>query len=746
MAASKRTKVKRFTLLMQRKLVVLFFVMLLAFGGLSARIYMINRDNGEEYKKQVLSQQSYDSKVIDFKRGTITDSKGTVLADSELVYDVIVDAKLILEKDYYLEPTMRMLGDLGADTDKVREYIRNNPGSQYYIAVKNLPYKEKTAYDEKIRVGRKEESSRGTKQEDRIYDNVRGIWFEAKYVRYYPNGSLASDVIGFTNGVNEGTFGLEEYYNDILNGKPGREYGYLDDLSNLERTTIDATDGYNIVSTLDANIQSIVEKYLSEFNETNKNQGHFGNGASNIGAIVMNVKNGEIYAMGSWPNFDLNNPYDTDVLVGMPKLDEKDAPIYDFLTQEDVDALSEEDEVRYLNALWKNYCIADYYEPGSVAKLLTVASGLESGALTGNEVYLCNGSLEIGDWEIKCHNEYGDGYISVSEAIERSCNVALMQMAFAQGKETFTKFQNVFNLGLRTNIDLAGEVRTDTLLYKAADMGLADLATNSFGQNYYVTMVQMASAFASIINGGYYYEPHLVNRITSTNGATVRNIEPRILKKTVSPETSEKIREYCKQVVVGENGTGKTARPAGYIIGGKTGTAETIPRGNRQYVVSFMGFAPVDDPQVMVYVVVDRANGDYLGDAKYATRVVRKIFTEVLPYLNIYMTEPLSAEEEAELAALDLTSTLYKQNASQAQETQEEIPEETGQTAQPLPEGVISPAPKNTVTLENGEVVEVWKTFPIDPETGFYEDPVTGALIDPETGYMYGASVMSQPQ
>ncbi len=760
---------RRFTKPMQRKLAIVFFLVSVAFAGLAFRIYLINRDKGEEYKKQVLSQQAYDSKTIDFKRGTITDAKGTILADSELVYDVIVDSYQILYKPYYLEPTLHMLSELGADVEKVRRYIQDNPSSQYYVVLKNLPYKQKTQFDEKIRLGRADEIARGVKKEDRVFDNVKGIWFDANYIRNYPNGSLACDVIGFTNGNNTGTFGLEEYYNEVLNGKPGREYGYLDDMSNLERTTIDATDGNNLVTTIDVNIQSIVEKYLREFNETHRNAAHYGNGASNVGVVVMNVKNGEVYAMANWPSYDLNNPYDRSVLVGMPKLNERDQQLFDFLTEEDVAALDEDAVVHYLNTLWKNYCISDYYEPGSVAKLLTVASGLESGSITGNEVYQCNGFLEVGEWPIKCHNKYGDGPLTVSEAIERSCNVALMQIAFAQGKNTFTKFQNIFNLGLKTNVDLAGEARTDTAIYKAENMGLADLATNSFGQNYSVTMIQMAAAFSSMINGGYYYEPHLVSKITSSNGATVRNIEPRILKKTISPETSAKIREYCKQVVVGENGTGKTARPAGYIIGGKTGTAETLPRGNNQYVVSFMGFAPVDDPEVMVYVVVDRANAAQQDDAKFATGIVRNIMTEVLPYLGIYMTEELSAEEEKELASLDMTTTFYYTQAAKEKAEREAAeaaaaaavmdpndpsirtvggdssvsgnPENpSASIVEPLPEGVKAPAGRQTTKTDSGEEIEVWKTFEKN-EDGYYIDPSTGALIDPDTGYEYGATM-----
>lgn len=728
MSVRKKKEPRKFSIRMQRKLVVLFFMVLLAFIGLGFRIYTINRDNGEEYKKQVLSQQSYDSKVIDYKRGTITDRKGTVLADSELVYDVIIDAKLMLEKNEFLEPSLTMLEKLGIDKETAREYVRNNPSSQYYIARKNLPYAEKTAYDEELRLGREKEADERIPLKERFYANVKGIWFDENYIRHYPNGSLASHVIGFTNGSNVGTFGLEEFYNSTLNGTPGREYGYLDEMSNLERTTIEASNGNNLVSTLDANVQSICEKYLKKFNDSHKDEAHDGNGSSHTGIIVMNPKTGEILGMSCYPEYDLNDPYNTAPLVGMPKLDEKDAPVFDFLTQEDVDNLSDEDKTRYLNTLWRNFCISNYFEPGSVAKLFTVASALECGAVTGNEVYQCNGFLEVGGWPIYCHNKYGDGPITIAQAVERSCNVALMDIAFAEGKENFTKFQRIFNLGLKTNIDLAGEVRTDDFLFPVEKMGAADLATNSFGQNFESTMIQMAAGFSSMINGGSYYEPHLVSKITSAGGATVKNIEPRILKKTVSESTSQKIREYCRQVVVGEYGTGKTARPAGYIIGGKTGTAETLPRKNGQYVVSFMGFTPVEDPQVLIYVVVDRANVATQDDAKFATGIVRNVLTEILPYLNIYMTEPVSEAEQAELDALKLENTAGK-GEEQAEELQEE------ETAAPA-EGDIQTVGEDTAAPAS----EIWKSFPKDPATGYLVDPDTGNLVDPDTGYVFGSS------
>jgi len=295
----------------------------------------------------------------------------------------------------------------------------------------------------------------------------------------------------------------------------------------------------------------------------------------------------------------------------------------------------------------------------------------------------------------------------------------LMYMAEAAGKSNFAEFQEIFNFGLKTNVDLAGEARTAGLLFDE-NMGDADLATNSFGQNFNVTMIQMITGFSSLINGGYYYEPHLVDKITTTSGAVVENIDPRVLKRTISESTSEKIVKYCRATVMAEGGdrrTGKTARPAGYAIGGKTGTAQTLPRGNDEYVVSFMGFAPADDPQIAIYVVVDRANAKKQDDAKFATGIVRDVLTEVLPYLNIYMTEDLSDAEIRELEERQLEiTTQYGQ--SQEEQTQDLPEEETGEGMAEDPQAGNPP----------------WMSFPKDPETGHLVDPQTGEHLDPETG------------
>ena len=651
---------KRFTMSMQRKLIWLFMIILFCFIGLSVRLIVINRNKGQEYTKQVFSQQAYENETIPYKRGKITDCKGTVLADSQLVYNVIVDSKAVLSKDNYLEPTLDALEKLGADAERVREYMQKNPSSQYFIARKNLPYSEKKKYDTQLEEGIKEEDAQKLGDKYRYYSNIKGIWFESNYSRTYPSGDLISDVIGFANGANEGSFGLEEYYNDILNGTEGRIYGYLDDNLSLERTTVAARDGDNLVLTIDENIQSIVMKHLKRFGEQYQDNDHYGNGANNIGCIIMDVNNGEIKAMASYPSFDLSDPYDTDALLGMPLLTDSGELTGDYISKTTISLLSEEERLQALTSLWRNYCISSTYEPGSVSKPFTVAAGLETGAVSPDDTYYCEGYLDVAGNKIGCHNIYGDGTLTVGEAVERSCNVALMYMADDIGYEDFCEYQNIFNFGLRTNIDLADEARTENLIYKAEDMGEADLATNSFGQNFDVTMIQMITAFSSIVNGGIYYEPHIVSKITSPSGATVKTIEPRILKKTVSEETSTLLKEYMVQVVEGENGTGKTARPAGYRIGGKTGTAETLPRDNGEYVVSFMGYAPVDDPQIAIYVVVDRPNvekGEKQADAKFATGIVRNILTEVLPYMNIYMTEELTDEERAELQELGLKDT-----------------------------------------------------------------------------------------
>ncbi len=731
--SNQKNTINRFTIKMQKKLLILFMFILAAFAGLSVQLFLINRDNGEDYKKQVLSQQEYDSTTIPFKRGTIMDSNGTVLAVSNKVYNVILDANLLMKDEKNLEPTLSALKKIfSIDTNTVRSYIAEHPNSAYYVMAKRVEYEKKVAFEE-------------LQKDPEKGKNIKGVWFEDEYRREYPNGSLACDVIGFTTSDNVGTYGLEEYYNDILCGTNGREYGYLNDDSTLERTTIPARDGYNIQTTIDANIQAIVEKYLKEFNEEYKDGVRPGNGAEGLGCIIMEVNTGNVLAMADYPNYDLNDTRNKQNLIGMPLLDEKGVKVKpaENVTMEALNAMNDEQMYQHLNALWKNHCIVDSYEPGSVSKPFTVAAAIESGSIRGDETYLCEGKLHVGDHDIKCHQTFGDGRISVQEGIERSCNVVLMEVAFALGKERFVDYQHLFGFGLKTNIDLAGEARTDSMVFNKTNIGPTDLATNSFGQSFNVTMIQMITGFCSLINGGYYYEPHVVSRITTADGATIENVEPRVLKQTVSNSTSDTIKEFCNTVVTGEHGTGHTARPAGYIIGGKTGTAETLPRGNKEYVVSFLGYAPADEPQIAIYVVVDRPNVPQQDDAKYATRIVRKILTEVLPYLNIFMTEELSDKEREELEQLQIQ--IRTPEGVKEQELDEEgnpIDSEETEEDTEAGEGQEEPEGEEEDTVDR----EVWKDFPIDPATGYRVDPATGNFYDPDLGTLIGGgSLMEEP-
>ena len=723
----RRPKPKKTMRQMRRiKLRVASGMLLAALLALTLRMVSIYRVHGQEYQKIVLSNRQYDSTILPYRRGDIVDSKGTVLATSEKVYNLVVDASVITygDDDKYLEPTLRELGNCFPQLDmaEIRYYVLNHENSQYYVpsVTRRMPYSEISEF---LNIQKEN-------------DFVRGIYFEEEYKRVYPNGTLASTILGFTrnNGNAEGQYGLEEYYNDVLSGSDGREYGYQNEYETLERTVKPAVDGYTIHTTIDANIQSVVEKYLEEYNETYHDRVRAGNGAENVACIVMDVHSGEILAMANYPDYDPNNYKDTTPLLGTNLIEavENAAGYTEYrktptiITPEILNEISEEQKNINLSALWKNFCISNTYEPGSTMKPFTVAAALEDGTIHDGDVFACDGALEVGDHKIKCHTyeSGGDGMVTVQDSIAWSCNVALMKIGLKMGREELVKFQRTFNFGLKTNIDLAGEARTASLVYDASNMLPTDLATNTFGQNMNVTMIQMIAGYCSLINGGYYYEPHIVDKITNSAGATIRNIEPRILRQTVSESTSALIRRYTRAVVMPEGGdgrTGKTARPAGYAIGGKTGTAETLPRGNREYVVSFMGHAPADDPQIAIYVVVDRPNESRQDDAKFATRIVRGVLTEVLPYMGIYMTEPLSDKEIQELEERRLENT-YKPS----QEGESEIPVDTSRN-------LINGETFVDITGERGNVIPEWMTYDIDPATGYRISP-EGKRFDASTG------------
>lgn len=609
MAKRRRNPFRRkFSKTMQRKLVMLFAAIVLAFVFLVGRITYINAASGDKYTKLVLDQQQYGSRTIPFKRGDIVDRNGTKIATSERIYNVILDMKVMLSKEEYIEPTIQVLEDcFGIAEEDVRTLMDKNPTGRYNILKKGVDYATAQKFNK-------------IESDSEKYPNVKGIWLEEDYVRKYPYNTLASDVIGFTVDGNVGSNGIEASYNSILNGTDGREYGYQDESTSFEQTVKEPENGQTVMSTIDLQVQSIVEKHILEFNEEHKNQAREGEGSLDTAVIVMNPQNGEILAEASYPNYDLNNPRD----------------LTKYYTEEQIEAMSDEEKLDTLNSLWNNFCVSDTYEPGSTFKPFVISAGLETGVLTGEESYTCGGVLHVGDHDIHCSNRDGHGTQTLKRALENSCNVALMQIGESMGAEEFTRYQELFGFGEMTGIDLPGEASTEGLLYEAENMDAASLATNAFGQNFNVTMTQLAASFCSLVNGGNYYEPHVVKQIQDENGNVTETKDPVLVRKTISKETSDIIKDYMYGVV--EEGTGKSAAVEGYAIGGKTGTAEKLPRRNGKYLVSFIGYASQENPQVVVYVVVNEPNAQGQANSGFATELASKIMGEIFPYLGIEKT------------------------------------------------------------------------------------------------------------
>lgn len=614
---------------MQEKLAITVLVITLALFGLVAVLYSMIDEKGEEYAQIVLNQHSsYDSRTIPYRRGDIVDRNGTYLATSEKVYNLIIDPNQInQDSERYLNATVEALCEVfGFDRTTLLELINSNSDS-YYVKPKEtlqLSAEEKEAFEAKAEEMNKQYADANQK------DRVKGVWFEDEYKRFYPYKSLACNVVGFSydNGK-QGSGGIEQYYNEELIGTNGREYGYLDSESNMEKVIKSPENGNTIVSTIDTNIQKIVEKYIDEWMN--------GIGSQTAAVIAMDPNTGEILAMASNRRFDLNQPRDLGVMF----------------TEEQIKAMTSDETMEAWNKMWRNFCVSDSFEPGSPAKPLTVAACLEEGVIGPQETFICDGGQDVGGYRIKCVSIYGHGTVSVKESLMKSCNDCMMQMAVRLGVEKFTKYQQIFGFGQKTGIDLPGEADTSGLIFNASNMGPTDLACNSFGQSYNCTMIQMAAAFSSVINGGSYYEPHVVKQILNDQGAVVRKVEPNLVRETVSQATSDFIREALFETVDSEDGTGKAGRVAGYKIGGKTGTAQKLPRSANNYLLSFAGFAPADDPQVLVYVVIDTPNlpGKEQAHSTFATEIFQKIMTEILPYMNVFPDTDIAETENESLSS-----------------------------------------------------------------------------------------------
>lgn len=614
---SRRKKPKKLLRRMHNKLYIVFGVLCILFVALIFRLMYIEYTSGEKYEKIVLSQQEYDSTIIPYKRGDIVDSKGTVLATSVDVYNVILDSKVLHANEEKISSTIAYLTQCFPEitADQVNQEITDNPDREYTVLAKHVSYEEKAAFEALM-------NGEDTK------DQIAGIWFEKEYTRTYPYNSLASAMIGFANATT-GVIGLENQYNDTLNGTNGRSYGYLNADSNLEQTVIEPDNGYSLVTTIDTNIQSIVESAILQANEEMKQETEGqATGSNNTAVLVMDPQNGDVLAMASYPNFDLNNPKDLSA----------------YFTEEELAGMSDEDKMNQLNKLWQNYTISNTFEPGSTFKPFTEAMGLDSGSLRGDETYICDGSEWVSGHEIHCVNRSGHGTEDLRGALRDSCNDALMQMVRAIGPANFAKYSREYGFGQKTGIDLPGEASTGSLIFSEEQLAQTEsnLAVSSFGQGFNVTMIQLASSFCSLINGGNIYQPHVVKKIVDGSGNTVQEISPVVTKETVSQEVSDTLRDYMYTVV--SEGAGAKAAVEGYAIGGKTGTAQKVPRGSGNYVVSFIGFAPVDDPQVVVYVVVDEPHVADQSHCSQSSYIAKNIFSQILPYMNIERMDSVAAE------------------------------------------------------------------------------------------------------
>ncbi len=690
---------------MKGKLALLFTIIVLALIGVDIRLAYINKTNGEKYTKKVLAQQDTASTLLPYRRGDILDRNGTILATSEKVYNLILDPKVLLQnqsedaKKDCVEPTVRALLEcFELEEAELRKVLSDKKDSSYVPLLRQLTKDETTAFRELL-------------EDEKLGPKIKGVWFEDSYIRRYPNDSLACHVIGYTVTGNQGQTGIEEEYSSILNGTNGRSYNYLNEDLEQEKSVKLPTDGNSVVSTIDITLQGIVEKYIDKFIADYTNKNVEGPAAKNIGVVMMDPQTGEVLAMAGDVDFNLNDPFDLvkngyipqeleSAMEGNPHIlvDQGYMLEREYEQLENNGKLDKENLTLFLqNQMWRNYCISDGYEPGSTVKPLTIAGALETGSIDDSMTFLCDGKQVIveGQKPITCAKKSGHGIITLEGSLMFSCNDALMQIAAKDGYDNFLKYQQIFNIGLKTNIDLPGETNNASTVFTKDTIGPTELATSSFGQGYNMTMIQVASAFSSVINGGHYYKPHVVKRILDSNGGTVENINPTLIKQTVSEKTSALIRQYLYHTMYGEadgngnNPTGKKARVAGYTMGGKTGTAEKVPRSAKKYLVSFIGFAPVDNPQVVCYVVVDEPNAvDHITQASssYAQEIFKNIMKEAMPYLNIYATEEIPADMQDEVDA---------ENAAKEQPEDEGEGEEGGdgeepEGEEPVPEGVLT--------------------------------------------------------
>ena len=564
----------------KKKILVVFLCAVVIIAGLICRLaYLMVYD--AEYYQEFAQDLHEREREIKAARGEIVDRNGVVLATNETVCTISVihsqveDAELVAEV---------LAEELGLDLDEVREKV------------------EKVSSMEKIKTNVDKETG------DRIrnYD-LAGVKVDEDYKRYYPFDELASKVLGFTGGDNQGIIGLEVRYDEYLKGTNGTILTVTDargvELEGVAEDRIEPVAGETLQVSLDYNIQAYCEQAAMKVMEEKQ--------ADSVSVLLMNPQNGEIYAMVNVPEFNLNEPFELN-------------------TGTDADDLSDEELQDALNQMWRNGCINDTYEPGSTFKIITSSACLEEGVVSLDDTFTCPGYRIVEDRKIRCHKTGGHGTETFVQGLQNSCNPVFMDIGMRLGSDKFYDYFEQFGLLELTNIDLPGEA--GTIMHKKEDIGTVELATMTFGQSFQITPIQMATTVSSLINGGKRVTPHLGMAVLDENGKMIEEFEYESRDGIISEETSETMRMLLKSVV--EEGSGKNGYIEGYSIGGKTATSQTLPRSANKYIASFIGFAPAEDPQVLGMVVIHDPQGVYYGGT-IAAPVLRDIYDNVLPYLGI---------------------------------------------------------------------------------------------------------------
>lgn len=563
----------------RKKITFVFFVLMGIFVFLFGRLvwFMVFRAEYYAQKAQELHERERSIKAA---RGRILDRNGVVLADNKTVCTVSVIYNQVKDREEVIRVLMKEL-------DLPEEYVRKRV--------------EKYSSMERIRSN----VDKATGDRIREYD-LSGVKVDEDYKRYYPYGELASKVLGFTGSDNQGILGLEVKYEEYLQGKKGQILTMTDargiELEKEGERRIEPVAGKDLVTSIDWNIQSYATQLATQAMLTKEAQG--------VSILVMNAVNGEIYAMVSVPEFDLNSPYE--------------------IAEEEVSKLSQERKQEILNGIWRNPCISDTYEPGSTFKIITAAAGLEKGVVNTDSTFSCPGYIMVDDRRIRCHKTTGHGSQDFVHAVMNSCNPSFVTLGLRIGVEDYYHYFEQFGLKKKTGVDLPGEA--GTIMHKKEDMGNVELATVSFGQSFQITPLQLLTTAASIVNGGNRVTPHFgVKTVDSLTGEETV-FEYPVESGIVSEETSETMR-YMLEKVVSEGG-GKNGAVEGFRIGGKTATSQTLPRGTGQYISSFLAFAPAEDPQVVAIAIINRPKGVYYG-GQIAAPILRQLYENILPYMGI---------------------------------------------------------------------------------------------------------------